>query len=151
MQGSWLTNMSPTLFRGLVLAVAIAASGCGLIDSDITDFDLSVPSKMFTIDTTQWGLSAVDGFTATSCDGQEGICAAAAQEACSVGQCFGACNAESKTCDLKVVVGLSSMVNLYSEKPELQTINDQPLVDVAIDAITYTVTENSLNVATPPM
>jgi len=137
----------------LVVAVvaAGAATGCGLISSDVTNFDLTLPDKTFTVDTASWQLSGVDTFTSTDCSSQMGVCAAAAQQACKQGQCFGSCDATTQTCDLQVLVSLYQMVDLLNEKPELQTINDQPLVGVTIDSVDYQVTENTLNVDTPEM
>jgi hypothetical protein len=37
------------------------------------------------------------------------------------------------------------------EKPELKTINDQPVIKVSIDSVTYEVTANTLNTETPRM
>jgi hypothetical protein len=42
-------------------------------------------------------------------------------------------------------------VDLLMEKPELQSINDEPVIKVVIDSVTWEVTMNSLNVDTPPM
>jgi hypothetical protein len=42
-------------------------------------------------------------------------------------------------------------IDLLSEKPELKTINDQPLIHVTIESLTYSVPANTLNVATPVM
>jgi hypothetical protein len=42
-------------------------------------------------------------------------------------------------------------VNLVMEKPELKQINDEPVIKVTIDSVTYEVTSNSLNVETPRM
>jgi hypothetical protein len=41
------------------------------------------------------------------------------------------------------------MVILTEEQPELQTIDDQPLVGVTIDTIEYGVSENSMNIDSP--
>jgi hypothetical protein len=41
------------------------------------------------------------------------------------------------------------MVDLLREKPELQSINEEPVIKVTIDRVTYEVTSNTLNVATP--
>jgi hypothetical protein len=133
------------------VSAAFALSGCGLISSDVTNFDLTLPAKSFTVDTTSWGLTNVGTFTSTDCSANQGVCAAAAQQACNQGQCFGSCDSGTQTCDLKVLVSLWQAVDLVAEKPELATINNQPLVGVSIDKLEYQVTENSLNVATPPM
>src|SRR5215218_7176763 len=43
------------------------------------------------------------------------------------------------------------MIDLLSEKPELQSINDEPVIKVTIDSVTYEVNLNTLNVDTPAM
>ena len=68
-----------------------------------------------------------------------------------MGSCIAQCNATSLTCDLTLFVSLFTGVDLLTEKPELSTIQDEPLIDVTIDAITYRVTENTLTTATPEM
>ena len=48
-----------------------------------------------------------------------------------------------------MIVALWQMVDVKTENEELMTIDDQPLIDVTIDAIEYEVTENTLTVDTP--
>jgi hypothetical protein len=132
-----------------VLAAMLGA--CGLIDSNVTDFDLSMPAKTFTVDTAQWDLmgDGNDEFPAIDCSGQPGVCSAGIAEACgNEALCFGSC-ATTDTCQALVLVALSQGVNLLDEKPELAQIEDQPLVSVTVDRIYYTVDENTLNVSTP--
>ena len=133
------------------IAALVFTAGCGLISSDVTNFDLTLPDKTFTVDTAQWMLKNVDTVTSTSCAANPGACGALAQGACKQGQCFGSCDTTTQTCDLKVLISLYQMVDLITEKPELKTINDQPLVGVHIDKLEYQVTDNTLNVATPEM
>lgn len=133
-----------------VFAALALSAGCGLVDPDITDFELFIRDKQFTVDTAQWGLTDVDAYTGTDCTQQAGVCSAAAQQACTEGQCFGRCDAEGTgTCELLVLVNLWQPVVLGMDNPELATLDDQPLVDVMIDSIQYEVTENTLDVATP--
>jgi hypothetical protein len=144
------------LARGAALTAAVltasALAGCGLIDSDVADFDLSLPEKAFTVDATSWDLDpSAAGVLSMSCAGMPDLCGVAAMTACPMGQCSGACSAVTSTCELTIPIRLWSMVNLAAEKPELQQIEDQALVDVTIDDITYAVAENSLDVATPPL
>lgn len=133
------------------MAVALAAGSCGLVDPNITDFNLDLPKKTFTIDSGNWSLQMADRLTSQTCTVSPDPCAAAAEQACAAGTCIAQCNATSLTCDLTLFVGLHTGVNLLTEKPELADINGQPLVDVTIDAITYEVTENTMNVDTPEM
>lgn len=138
-------------FLVAALASALALGGCGLISSDITNFDLALPDKTFTIDAKNWSLQNADQLVNQQCTTAPDPCAAAAAQACAEGSCIAQCNATTLTCDLTLFISLYTPVDLLTEKPELQTIQDEPLIDVTIDAITYTVVENSLTVATPEL
>ncbi|HEY4241408.1 MAG TPA: hypothetical protein VGM88_16415 [Kofleriaceae bacterium] len=133
---------------GLLLAV----SGCGLISSDVTDFDLTLPDKSFSIDASNWMIdqSTADTYTEMSCESAPTVCATAAQTACPM-NCVGSCDGDTHTCDLTLAVSLYQPVDLYHEKPELQTINSEPIIKVTIDSVTYDVTGNTLSVDTPPL
>jgi hypothetical protein len=135
----------------IALALAVPLFGCGLVDPNITNFDLALPNKTFTIDSANWGLMNADQLTSQTCTVSPDPCAAAAEQACAMGACIAQCNATSLTCDLTLFVSLFTGVDLLTEKPELSTIQDEPLIDVTIDAITYRVTENTLTTATPEM
>lgn len=139
------------MHRLAVLALAGALGGCGLVDPDITHFELYIRDKQFTVDTAQWELQDVDSFTSIDCSASAGLCAAAAEQACTSGQCFGRCNGQTDTCELQVIVALWQMVDVKTENEELQTIDDQPVIDVTIDAIEYEVTENTLTIDTPEL
>lgn len=135
----------------IALVLAVPLFGCGLVDPNITNFDLALPNKTFTIDSANWGLMNADQLTSQTCTVSPDPCAAAAEQACAMGTCIAQCNATSLTCDLTLFVSLFTPVDLLVEKPELATIQDEPVIDVTIDAITYKVMENTLNVATPEM
>jgi hypothetical protein len=138
------------LFVHAVLAAA--AASCGLVDPDITEFDLTLPSKQFTIDSERWGLVGADALVSTPCQpANPDPCAVAAEQACTENTCAAVCDSGSSTCDLTLFVALYQGVDLTTEKPELQTIEDQPLLDVTIDAINFEVSENTMNVETPEM
>lgn len=144
------------MFAKLVLAAVLApglglAAGCGLIDSDVTQFDLGLPEKEFTVDAGNWGLSNPEVLLSTPCTVNPDPCPALAAQACDPGQCVAVCNDASRTCDLTLFVSLYQRIDLLNEKPELQSINDEPIIDVTIDAINYEVTANTFNVATPEM
>lgn len=143
-----MPNLSMCLFAAL-LAVT---SGCGLISSDVTDFDLTLPDKKFTVDATKWQVdqAQASALFSVSCASQPTVCASAAMQACTTG-CSGACNATTQMCDLLLDVGLYQPIDLLAEKPELKSINDEPVIKVTIDSVTYEVTTNSLNIATPEM
>lgn len=137
------------MIRSSLVAASLALAGCGLIDPDITNFDLALPDKTFTVDADNWSLQNADQLINQQCTTNPDPCAAAAAQACAEGTCIAQCNATTLTCDLTLFISLHRPVNLLDEKPELQTIEDEPIIDVTIDAITYTVQENTLNTATP--
>jgi hypothetical protein len=134
----------------LAAVAAAATAGCGLIDSDITQFDLSMPERTFTVDTEQWELSSDASLPSIDCSGMPGVCSTGIDQYCGSEACFGSCGATDE-CQIKVLVSLYRTVNLYDEKPELQTLDDQPLVDVTIDRIYYVATENTMNVSSPEL
>ncbi|HEV7556972.1 MAG TPA: hypothetical protein VGO00_16010, partial [Kofleriaceae bacterium] len=106
----------------------------------------------FTIDASSWQIDP-DMTTAMlkmSCSAAPSVCDTAAQQACTMG-CSGTCSMATETCDLKLAVSLYQPVNLLMEKPDLKTVTDQSVLKVSIDNVTYEVTSNSLNVATPKM
>jgi hypothetical protein len=139
-----------TSFR--LAATAVVLSGCGLISSDVTNFDLTLKPKEFTVDTSSWQVSqgTADTFLNTSCQmTAQNVCTSAAMSACAM-NCTGVCSTASK-CDLELNVGVYKMVDLGMEQPELNTINNEPIIKVTIDSLQYEVTSNTLNVATPPL
>lgn len=134
----------------LAAAVVLSMAGCGLIDSDITNFELLLPEKEFTVDTSQWQLSEDATFPEIPCAGQPGVCSAGIAEACgNEALCFGSC--DGTNCKATVLVSLYQPVNLYDERPELKEIDDQPLVSVTVDRVVYDVDENTLNVDSPEL
>jgi hypothetical protein len=136
-----------------VLALSLAA-GCGLISSDVTNFDLALPDKKFTIDASTWPVNANKApfnngtLSSVPCNSMPGACSMAAQSVCSM-NCTGSCNAGTDSCELSLDVSRMLPVNLLMEQPDLMTINDQPVIKVTVDSVTYAVTSNTLNVETP--
>lgn len=138
-----------------VLGVGLTAS-CGLISSDVTDFDLALPAKKFTVDADGWQVDtdpssvfSADGRLAPlPCSSMPTVCSSAVTQVCPMG-CTGACNMTANSCELSLDISLAQPVNLVMEKPELKSISDQPVIKVAIDSVTYEVPSNTLNVATP--
>ncbi|HEU0036828.1 MAG TPA: hypothetical protein VFQ53_39735 [Kofleriaceae bacterium] len=118
----------------------------------MTDFDLTLPEKRFTVDTSSWDVDSVqaEAYLQTSCASAPTICSSAAQQACAM-DCSGECNASTQTCDLTLDVSLYQMIDLVTEKPELKSLNDEPVIQVTIDRVAYEVTTNTLNVDTPEM
>jgi hypothetical protein len=130
--------------------LALLMTGCGLVNPDVTNFDLYIKDKEFTVDTAQWNLQGVDSFTSMDCS-QQDFCAAAVEQAqvCEPGQCFGRCAPDTHTCELQVVLQLWQTVDMSSDNPEINTVANEPVVQVSIDNIAYQVVENTMNVETP--
>ena len=138
---------------GVAMGLGVGAlGGCGLISSDVTNFDLTLPDKKFSVDAQSWDVTDQEAqqVLTTNCSANPGLCNAAAEAACPM-NCGGECNATTQTCDLSLDVSLYQGVDLLMEKPELQSINDEPVIKVEIDSVTWEVTSNTLNTATPPM
>lgn len=142
--------MTRTIIAGILAAVSVA--GCGLISSDITDFDLRLQPKSFTVDTSDWGVPADQGtFPEIPCSPDANTCADVAAAYCDQGQCAGSCDAEASACAAEVGVSLSQPVNLVQENTELETLNNQPFLSVTIDAVEYMIEENTLSFDTPEL
>ena len=103
------------------VAVVLLGTGCGLIDSDVTNFDLTLPDKNFTIDATGWQVdqNAAMTYLNTSCANMPTICATGAMAACGPDECSGSCNATTQRCELALEVSLYQPIDLLTEKPEL--------------------------------
>lgn len=135
-----------------ILGLSLAA-GCGLISSDVTNFDLMLPDKKFTIDASGWQVDTTktpfsNGTLASVSCSTSTVCSSAVAQVCP-SNCSGACDPGTSSCELSLDVSRMLPVNLLMEEPDLMTINDQPVIKVSIDSVTYAVTNNSLNVETP--
>jgi len=130
----------------------LLVGGCGLISSDVTDFQLRTMPHMFTVDTGSYMVNqtAANAYLGQSCAGAPTECAQWVQSACTT-NCSGSCDTTTQKCDLGLNVGVYQKVDLNSENPELSTTSKEPVVKVTIDAITYQVNDNTLNVETPEL
>jgi hypothetical protein len=135
-----------------LLAAALALSGCGLIDSDVTNFDLTLKDKQFSVDATGWQVdqNQAEAFLMSSCAGAPMVCMTAATTACPM-NCSGSCSGATYTCELGLDIGLYKMIDLITEQPELKNVNDRALIEVEVDSVSYEVTANTLDVETPEM
>ncbi|HLU68195.1 MAG TPA: hypothetical protein VKZ63_18050 [Kofleriaceae bacterium] len=138
--------------RLIWLAGLLAGAGCGLISSDVADFDLSLPEREVRVDTADWELADMSQLPAVDCTGElEGVCATSVGEYCGAEDvCAGACGGDD-TCEVWIAVSLWHTFDLAAERPELEQIEGQPLVEVSIDRVSYEITENTLNVPSPPL
>jgi hypothetical protein len=127
-------------------------AGCGLVSSNAADVPLDLPAKPFSIDTSGWQVTqqSADAYFATSCTTSADVCAAAATAACPM-NCTGSCDTSSHTCDLALQVAAHQMVNLLMDAPSLQSIADHSGLTITVDSVQYQVTDNTLNIATPPI
>jgi hypothetical protein len=128
--------------------IAVLVSGCGLISSDVTNFNLDLPDKKFSIDTMSWNVDQqrADAALNTPCSSTP-QCMTAVEEVCAM-DCTGTCNPQQR-CTINLDVGLHTSINLLMEKPELQQINDKAVIEVEVDDLLYMVEQNTLNVETP--
>ena len=129
-------------------------TGCGLISSDVTNFDLMLPDKKFTIDASGW---QVDGskspfnngtLASVPCSSMPTVCSMMVAQACS-SDCSSTCDTVANSCQLSLDISRPLKVDLLTDQPDLKTINDQPVIKVSIDSVTYEVTFNNLTVDTP--
>ena len=146
--------MTTLRLLGALGALALSSAGCGLISSDVSDFDLQLSSKDFTVDTSGWQVtqSEADLYLGTTCDPNQSapnVCSSTATTACPM-NCSGSCDPTAHTCDLGLEVAVHQPVDLLMEHPELKTINSS-FIHVTIDDVAYAVSDNTLNVATPVM
>ena len=141
-----------TYLRLCAIVVGALASGCGLISSDVTNMDLTIKPKMFSVDTASWNVNqmAASTYLGFDCSAQPTYCSTAVANACAMG-CSGTCDTATHKCDLGLDVSIYQMVDLLTEQPELKTINQQPVIHVTIDSVNYSVQTNTLNVATPEL
>lgn len=135
-------------------------SGCGLVDSDPSRVKLSAVTKQFSIDATAWNVNSTASTTLLNqtCnpDAQPDACssAVATLAACKSATCTAVCNEETWKCQLSLRVELWRAVDLTTEVPGLgASINnaDDPSLDVVLDDVIYRVSDNALNVDTPPL
>src|SRR5437016_1392542 len=99
-------------------AIIALCTGCGLIKSDVTNIDLTVHPKMFSVDTASWNVnqSAAMTYLNTSCSANPMLCATAVSQACPMG-CSGSCDSSTHKCDLALDVAVYQMVDLITEQP----------------------------------
>jgi len=134
--------------------LVLFASGCGLISSDATSYDLDLPDKTFSVDTAKWMVDEdrAHALLGMSCASTPAVCSAAATQACGPA-CSGACSSTTHTCELSLAVALYQTVDLEKDAPALQQVDatSHALLSVTVDDVTYAVTDSSLDVPTPPL
>ncbi len=139
------------MIRIVCLATAlVGGAGCGLIDSDMAQVDLDLPEQQVIVDTADWELTDEGQMPAVECADTPRVCATQVERWCGADDlCEARCGGD--TCAVDIVVSLWHEVNLAEEAPELEQLGGEPLVDVTIDRVAFTVSENTLNMTTPPL
>jgi hypothetical protein len=133
------------------LALALASPGlgsCGLIDSDVTDFNLKLPEKNFNVDTADWMLSVTGTMPSIDCSATD--CSGAADTFCAQDRCTADCDANAE-CQAHVAIAVFQPFDLANESPELAEISSKPIARVTVEAIAFSIKENTLTVASPPL
>src|SRR5262245_41354620 len=99
-------------------------SGCGLIEPDVTNIDLTLKDKQFSVDASGWQVNQMqaDTFLNMTCS-SDSVCSSAAWLACPM-NCTGRCGGGSR-CELGLSVSVYKAIDLLAEQPELKTINDK--------------------------
>ena len=131
----------------------IALSGCSLINSNVTSYDLDLPSKSFSVDASGWQVNqtAADAYLDKNCSATPMLCSTAATNACPM-NCSGTCDASVHTCNLGLEISVHQTIDLLTEEPELKSVDDATtILTVTVDAMTYEVTANSLDINTPEL
>jgi hypothetical protein len=135
---------------GLLLAAGLLS---GAIACSLTRVTFDLPSQTYNFDTSMSGLPAAPAgstFPTIPC-GADGDCctlAGAAGYTCSSTLML-SCPAGS--CEAQVPESTHSSVNLAMQVGQLATFPGHSLVNVSIQSINYTVSNNTLNVDLPPI
>jgi len=127
----------------------VLLGGCGLISSDISKLTFDLPTETYTFDTSMWSNLPKGTIPAVPCP---------AIDCCTAGSAVGidcsttmlTCNA-SGVCEADVPESAASSVNLAMQVPVLQSFPSHALSSITIKSISYTVSNNSLNIDLPPM
>jgi len=155
MKNRRLTWLTPA-FPGLVVAALGVA--CGLVSSDITKVSFDLPPKFYRFDTQQAGWKGADTMKfgtvpAISCTADADCCPPAVVALgldCSSIVCD--LPPGTATCAFALTIETPPQtIDLKMEVPSVSAISSQNVIDIAISQITYTVSENSLNVDLPPV
>ena len=130
--GHYMTYLRLVLWRSFLV------SGCGLNDSDVTNFDLTLPEKSFSVDASGWQVNQrpPTRSSATSCSSSPTICLSAATTACPM-NCTGRVRCRHEQVRARARCQRLPVIDLVTEKPELNQINDEPVIKVTIDSVRY--------------
>ncbi|HKE14095.1 MAG TPA: hypothetical protein VKB80_04510 [Kofleriaceae bacterium] len=137
------------MIRSVCLAGLLGLAGC-VIDSKVDEINLDLPEQQVIVDTGTWKLTDEGRMPAVECAGMPGICADRVDMWCGAEDvCQATCG--TGTCEIEVAVALWNTINLEQEATQLAQLDGQPLQTVTIDEVTFTVSDNTLNVPSPPL
>jgi len=142
--------MRPSLLKARVFGIAaLALAGCGLISSDITKLTFDLPTQTYNFDTSMWGNLPAGTVPAVPCTSTSDCCTAGSLAGVSCTTTPLDCNAG--TCEAAVPESVSSSINLASQVPQLSGFAGHALSQITISKITYSVSNNTMNIDLPPM
>jgi hypothetical protein len=131
-------------------ALTAALAGCSL---GITRLTFDLPKQTYSFDTSMWSnlppAAAGATFPTVPCTADADCCALAALASWSCQTTPMVC--ASGSCEAQVPESVSSPINLAQQVGQLATFPGHSLLDVSIKSITYTVSDNTLNVDVPSM
>jgi hypothetical protein len=132
-------------------ALGVAASGCGILSSDIASISFNLPARHYVFDTAAWKLPAAT-LPSIPCTPSEMCCTLAQQLVgydCATNP---ALICDASTCAVSVPVETPPQtIDLKMQVPELSSFgSSQSLANVSISQIKYDVT-STLNRELPPV
>jgi hypothetical protein len=132
-------------------ALGVAASGCGILSSDIASISFNLPARHYVFDTAAWKLPAAT-LPSIPCTPSEMCCTLAQQLVgydCATNP---ALICDASTCAVSVPVETPPQtIDLKMQVPELSSFgSSQSLANVSISQIKYDVT-STLNLELPPV
>lgn len=130
-------------------ALALALAGCGLISSDISKLTFDLPTETYTFDTSMWGNLPPGMVPAVPCTADMDCCNAGSLAGISCTTTPLDCNAG--TCEASIPESASSTIDLAMQVPQLNGFAGQALSNVTISKITYSVSNNTMNIDLPAM
>jgi hypothetical protein len=145
-----MSIMRPSSLKARAFAIAaLALAGCGLISSDITKLTFDLPTQTYTFDTSMWGNLPAGTVPAVPCTSSTDCCTAGALAGVNCSTTPLDCNAG--TCEAAIPESVSSPINLASDVPQLSGFANHGLSQITISKITYSVSNNTLNIDLPAM
>jgi hypothetical protein len=137
----------------VALGLAAAVAGCGLISTDVTRVGFMLPDQTFTVDTSTFNLASVSTVAVPCGDGQvvTDCCnppAPSPTPDCTATPLVCAAYNGQNVCTAQIPWSFATTVDLSNQ---FSSPASSVLKDVQITKITYTVSNNTLNVDLPAL